>query len=110
MRILSGLLAYPLFLTSHNIERNFTFLPTGGEGEGGWEVDDDLDLPEDLTSSGGLLNSGSGQGEDGYFVPPPRGQPVTQGWSQRSQLAVDHVLAGSFESACRLLNDQVSIF
>ncbi|KAK4329590.1 hypothetical protein Pmani_000065 [Petrolisthes manimaculis] len=44
----------------------------GGEGEGGWEVEDDLDLPEDLTS-GDLMTSGSGQGEEDYFVPSPRG-------------------------------------
>ncbi|KAK4329261.1 hypothetical protein Pmani_000374 [Petrolisthes manimaculis] len=43
----------------------------GGEGEGGWEVEDDLDLPEDLIS-GDLMTSGSGQGEEDYFVPSPR--------------------------------------
>ncbi|KAK4310222.1 hypothetical protein Pmani_018190 [Petrolisthes manimaculis] len=77
----------------------------GGEGEGGWEVEDDLDLPEDLTS-GDLMTSGSGQGEEDYFVPSPRGQSVTQGWTQRSQLTIDHILVGSLETACRLLNDQ----
>ncbi|KAK4307159.1 hypothetical protein Pmani_021055 [Petrolisthes manimaculis] len=77
----------------------------GGEGEGGWEVEDDLDLPEDLTS-GDLMTSGSGQWEEDYFVPSPRGQSVTQGWTQRSQLTIDHILVDSFETACRLLNDQ----
>ncbi|KAK4305802.1 hypothetical protein Pmani_022325 [Petrolisthes manimaculis] len=77
----------------------------GGEGEGGWEVEDDLDLPEDLTS-GDLMTSGSGQGEEDYFVPSPGGQSVTQGWTQRSQLTIDHILVGSLETACRLLNDQ----
>ncbi|KAK4288630.1 hypothetical protein Pmani_038347 [Petrolisthes manimaculis] len=57
----------------------------GGEGEGGWEVKDDLDLPEDLTS-GDLMTSGSGQGEEDYFVPSPGGQSVTQGWTQSWQL------------------------
>lgn len=77
----------------------------GGEGEGGgWEVEDDLDLPADLE---GVSTAGAADGEDGYFVPPPRGHPPTQGWTQRSHLALDHVLAGAFESATRLLHDQV---
>lgn len=78
-----------------------------GEGEGGgWEVEDDLDLPADLE---GVSTAGAADGEDGYFVPPPRGHPPTQGWTQRSHLALDHVLAGAFESATRLLHDQVGV-
>jgi len=75
-----------------------------GEG-GGWEVDDDLELPPDLEV--GATDAVSG--EDGFFVPPPRGQPPTHTWSSKSQLPVDHILAGSFESACRLLHDQVGV-
>lgn len=43
----------------------------------------------------------------GYYVPPPRAPAPSQGWSQRSQLPIDHVIAGSFESAARLLHQQV---
>lgn len=75
-----------------------------GEG-GGWEVDDDLELPPDL--EGGVPTIVSG--EDGFFVPPPRGQPPTHSWTNKSQLPADHILAGSFESATRLLHDQVGI-
>ncbi|XP_066948012.1 coatomer subunit alpha isoform X1 [Macrobrachium rosenbergii] len=79
----------------------------GGDGEGGgWEVDDDLDLPPELE---GTSSAAAGSGEDGYYVPPPRGHPPTHGWTQRSQLAIDHVLAGAFESATRLLHDQVGV-
>merc|ERR1739838_327144 len=75
-----------------------------GEG-GGWEVDDDLELPPDL--DGGVASAVSG--EDGFYVPPPRGQPPTTAWTNKSQLPVDHILAGTFESACRLLHDQVGV-
>lgn len=34
---------------------------------------------------------------------------MPQAWTQNSKLAVDHVLSGSFESAMRLLHDQVGI-
>lgn len=79
----------------------------GGDGEGGgWEVDDDLELPPELE---GAVTVGGADGEDGYFVPPPRGHPPTHGWTQRSQLAIDHILAGAFESATRLLHDQVGV-
>ena len=47
--------------------------------------------------------------EAGYFVPPPRGAAPSQGWSQRSQLAIDHIIGGSFETAARLLHQQVII-
>ena len=45
----------------------------GEEGEGGWEVEDDLDLPEDLGDVGV-----SGSGEEGYFVPPTKGNAPSQ--------------------------------
>ena len=38
---------------------------------------------------------------------PVRGTAVTQNWTNNSPLAVDHILAGQVESACRLLHDQV---
>lgn len=90
-----------------NIDEGDVALEDGdGEG-GGWEVDDDLELPPELE---GTVSSAVGtDGEDGYFVPPPRGHPPTHGWTQRSQLAIDHVLAGAFESAARLLHDQVGV-
>lgn len=75
------------------------------ESGGGWDVDDDLELPPDLD----LPSTATDTGENGYFVPPPRGAPLSQGWSQRSQLAVDHIIGGSFESAARLLNQQIGV-
>jgi coatomer protein complex subunit alpha (xenin) len=65
--------------------------------------DEDLVLPPELESS---VVPGT---DDGYFVPPTKGTSQLQVWVNNSQLPVDHVLAGSFESAFRLLHEQVSI-
>ncbi|WAR05102.1 COPA-like protein, partial [Mya arenaria] len=76
----------------------------GTEG-GGWDVDDeDLELPADLD----LPATPTGGGE-GFFVPPTKGTSQAQVWCNNSQLPVDHVLAGSFETAMRLLHDQVGV-
>lgn len=46
---------------------------------------------------------GAGGGtEDGFFVPPTKGTSPTQMWCNNSQLPVDHILAGSFETAMRV--------
>ncbi|XP_023224658.1 coatomer subunit alpha-like [Centruroides sculpturatus] len=68
---------------------------------GGWEVEDDLELPAELEPVAAAA------GEDGYFVPPTHGVSPSQLWVNNSKLVVDHVLAGSFETAFRLLHDQV---
>ncbi|XP_077868363.1 coatomer subunit alpha-like isoform X2 [Saccoglossus kowalevskii] len=77
----------------------------GDEEGGGWDVgDDDLELPADLDI--GPVPTG---GDEGYYVPPTKGTSQSQVWCNNSQLAVDHILAGSFETATRLLYDQVGI-
>ena len=77
-----------------------------GDEEGGWEVgDEDLELPSDLS-----VAAHGGDDEDrGYYVPPTRGQPPMQGWASHSQLVIDHASAGSYESAFRLLHDQIGV-
>lgn len=45
---------------------------------------------------------GVGRAEDGFFVPPTKGISPTQMWCNNSQLPVDHILAGSFETAMRV--------
>uniref|UniRef100_A0A8C5GEB3 Coatomer subunit alpha n=1 Tax=Gouania willdenowi TaxID=441366 RepID=A0A8C5GEB3_GOUWI len=77
----------------------------GKEERGGWEVEEDLDLPPELDVPGGA----GGGAEDGFFVPPTKGMSPTQMWCNNSQLPVDHILAGSFETAMRLLHDQVGV-
>ena len=82
---------------------------SGGQPGGkGWDVDDDeLDIPSDLP----VIDSGAGAGDDsdGFFVAPTRGQALSHLWCTNSKLPVDHVLAGSFETAMRLLYDQVGV-
>ncbi|XP_014253737.1 coatomer subunit alpha [Cimex lectularius] len=71
------------------------------EGDG-WDVgEEDIVLPPDLEVTQGP--------EDGFFVAPTKGVSQTQIWVNNSQLAVDHVMAGSFDSAFRLLNEQVGV-
>lgn len=52
--------------------------------------------PQDLPAGAG------GSAEDGFFVPPTKGMSPTQMWCNNSQLPVDHILAGSFETAMRV--------
>ncbi|XP_050302068.1 coatomer subunit alpha [Anthonomus grandis grandis] len=72
-------------------------------GEAGWDVEDaDLDIPE-------LGPSAVAETTDPYIhLPSPGPSPKTM-WTKNSQLAADHILAGSFESAARLLHDQVGV-
>ncbi|KAK2585183.1 hypothetical protein KPH14_009895 [Odynerus spinipes] len=72
-----------------------------GEETAGWDVED-VDLPPELENSIPVS-------EDGYYSPPTRGVPPMQHWVNNSQLVVDHILAGSFETAFRLLNNQVGV-
>ena len=76
------------------------------EEGGGWEVDDDLELPPELE---GTIST-SGEGDENYYVPPPRGHPPSHNWTNKSHLPIDHILAGAFESAARLLHDQVIFY
>ncbi|XP_038045670.1 coatomer subunit alpha-like [Patiria miniata] len=79
----------------------------GDDEDGGWDVgDDDLELPADLEISGGPM---AGAGEDGYFLPPTKGTSQATVWCNNSSLPVDHILAGSFETATRLLHEQVGV-
>ncbi|XP_012517332.1 PREDICTED: coatomer subunit alpha isoform X1 [Propithecus coquereli] len=80
-------------------------LGKGQEEGGGWDVEEDLELPPELDIPSGA----AGGAEDGFFVPPTKGTSPTQIWCNNSQLPVDHILAGSFETAMRLLHDQVGV-
>ncbi|XP_044734927.1 coatomer subunit alpha [Chrysoperla carnea] len=80
---------------------------SGGDADDGpgWDVDDeDLELPEDVDRSSRLANP-----EDGnFFNPPVKGVSQATMWMQ-STLVADHILSGNFESAFRLLNQQVGV-
>lgn len=75
----------------------------GGDGPG-WDVEDeDLELPEELANKIADAKDGN------YFVAPTKGVAQSQIWINGSLLAVDHIRAGSFETAFKILNEQVGI-
>lgn len=77
----------------------------GGDGPG-WDVEDeDLELPEELVSKLAAADIR----ESGSYEAPTRGLSRTQVWANNTNLVADHLRAGSFETACRLLNDQVGV-
>lgn len=78
----------------------------GGDGPG-WDVgDDDLELPAELVAKMAAANITAATAG---FVEPSRGLSRNQVWANNSNLVADHLRAGSFESAFRLLNDQVGV-
>ncbi|KAI4367271.1 hypothetical protein MLD38_023028 [Melastoma candidum] len=75
-----------------------------GEEEGGWDLED-LELPPDVETP----RPSSVQARSSVFVAPTPGMPVSQIWIQKSNLAGEHVAAGNFDTAMRLLNRQLGI-
>ncbi|XP_065039199.1 coatomer subunit alpha-3 [Musa acuminata AAA Group] len=73
------------------------------EEEGGWDLED-LELPADVDTPKAAGNSRSS-----LFVAPTPGMPVSQIWIQKSSLAGEHVAAGNFDTAMRLLSRQLAI-
>ncbi|XP_073059477.1 coatomer subunit alpha-1-like [Primulina eburnea] len=71
--------------------------------EGGWGLED-LDLPPDADTPRTAPHTRSS-----VFVTPTPGMPVSQIWVQRSSLAAEHVAAGDFDTAMRLLSRQLGI-
>lgn len=77
----------------------------GGDEDGGWDVGDDLvEVPPEL--AGDNLEEETPEG--GYVVPGP-GLPPCAKWTANSNLPIDHILAGSFETAFKLLHDQIGV-
>ena len=59
----------------------------------------DLDLPPEM-----VAEAKAAPGQDTQFVAPTPGVTPNQRWLQRCALAPDHVAAGDFSAAMRLLN------
>eukprot|EP01062_Namystynia_karyoxenos_P031470 TRINITY_DN23359_c0_g1_i1.p2 TRINITY_DN23359_c0_g1~~TRINITY_DN23359_c0_g1_i1.p2 ORF type:complete len:1255 (+),score=571.61 TRINITY_DN23359_c0_g1_i1:138-3902(+) len=74
---------------------------SGDAGGGDWDLDIDIDV-----NAGEVLDA-MRRGKD--FVMPTEGKSVASQWVENSKLATDHIAAGSFESAMRLLRTQVGI-
>ncbi|KAH9626542.1 hypothetical protein KSS87_005522 [Heliosperma pusillum] len=73
------------------------------DGEGGWDLED-LDLPPEVETPKMANN-----GRSSVFIAPTPGMPVSQIWTHKSSLAAEHVAAGNFDAAMRLLNRQLGI-
>lgn len=72
---------------------------------GGWDVgDEDLVVPEELAQR---IKTSTNNG--GYYAAPNKGLAAPQNWVNNSPLVLDHIKAGSFESAFRLLNEQIGV-
>ncbi|XP_065347768.1 coatomer subunit alpha [Cloeon dipterum] len=75
----------------------------GSDGDGGWDLGgDDLELPPEEPSA-------HAAGEADYFSPPTKGMAPTMAWVNSSPLVVDHVVAGSFATAFKLLQAQLGV-
>eukprot|EP01025_Chloroclados_australasicus_P052828 TRINITY_DN6173_c0_g1_i3.p1 TRINITY_DN6173_c0_g1~~TRINITY_DN6173_c0_g1_i3.p1 ORF type:complete len:868 (+),score=125.06 TRINITY_DN6173_c0_g1_i3:140-2605(+) len=76
-------------------------LEDGGDEDGGWEMED-LDLPPDVLKAAHV-------GEVAVFAAPTQGRSYQQLWLANCQLAAEHVAAGAFDSAMRMLNRQIGV-
>ncbi|CAL8462821.1 g2355 [Coccomyxa elongata] len=74
----------------------------GEDDEGGWEMED-LELPPEVMQPVAVA------ADSAAFAAPTPGVPPSQRWLQKGNLAADHVAAGAFDSAMRLLNRQLGI-
>eukprot|EP01097_Dermamoeba_algensis_P008007 TRINITY_DN5184_c0_g2_i1.p1 TRINITY_DN5184_c0_g2~~TRINITY_DN5184_c0_g2_i1.p1 ORF type:complete len:749 (+),score=225.86 TRINITY_DN5184_c0_g2_i1:1466-3712(+) len=94
--------------------------PAGAAGEGGEWEEGDLNLKLDKEGEGngwegmdaleGLDSAPAApKTSDGYYVPPTPGTNIGQIWTRNSRLAVDHVAAGSFESAMQIFHQQIGV-
>lgn len=73
------------------------------EGDGGWDVEDaDLEIPD-------LGPVAAVETTDSYVHLPAPGHSLPSQWVKNSPLVIDHILAGSFDSACLLLNKQLGV-
>ncbi|KAL3074516.1 hypothetical protein niasHS_015346 [Heterodera schachtii] len=80
----------------------------GGDEEGGWDVDEDIAQAVEQMRLPGAADDEEAEGE-GAFTVPQRGHPPPFHWSSTSRLVADHVAAGAFDSAARLLEQQLGI-
>eukprot|EP00741_Cyanophora_paradoxa_P009442 tig00000144_g9146.t1 len=80
----------------------------GDSGGGGWDMEEDLVIPDVPAGPSGSGAKAGGAGKE-YYVPPTAGVSASQYWQQHSQLAAEHCAAGSFESAMQLLHSQLGV-
>ena len=79
----------------------------GGDEDGGWKIDDDLDLPDMELPSGMGGTAGGAGGATAYFVAPTEGAPLTKTWTTSTH-PVDHFAAGDFLGGMQVLDRTVA--
>jgi coatomer protein complex subunit alpha (xenin) len=84
-------------------DENDDYVRVQSDEVSGWDVNEDLDIGDALPSS--QYESST----EAYFTAPTKGVSRPHIWLNNSKLAVDHILSGSFETAMRLLHEQVGI-
>jgi len=94
-----------LTLTSLLSLSSFHSVLAAGDVGGDWELEDD-DLKLDLEQANDIIGD---EAAESYFVPPTQGTGPTELWQRNSRLPVDHVLAGAFDSAMRILNEELGV-
>ncbi|KAJ2706872.1 hypothetical protein H4R19_004962, partial [Coemansia spiralis] len=70
--------------------------------EGGWGIEDDGELDAEIAAEATAAAAAES-------VAPQPGPNELGAWARNSPLAVDHIAAGNFEQAMRLLRDQVGV-
>lgn len=86
-------------------------LPDEGDDEG-WQdeyVLEDLSDDEDLEDGEEVAGDDGSKDKKSQFIAPNVGQSITSKWIQHSDLALHHVLAGSYKTACSFLQSQVGV-
>ncbi|KAL3318080.1 hypothetical protein Ciccas_003252 [Cichlidogyrus casuarinus] len=94
-------------LTSPNKDDGSEFNDAVDETEEGWDAEGDLELPPEVDVAISA-SSGDAKKTTEYVAPLP-GRPISNTWSEQSNLAGDQVTAGNFALAMRLLHDQVGV-
>jgi coatomer protein complex subunit alpha (xenin) len=74
----------------------------GRDGNDGVLCVQDLELPPEVMQPVAVA------AESAAFATPAPGVPPSQRWLQKGNLAADHLAAGAFDSAMRLLNRSAS--
>ena len=83
----------------------------GGDWAGD-DGDDDLFGDDDDAFGGDLDDEDNGDSSvdaNGMYVAPNPGKKISNNWVDSSNLAGDHVAAGSFTTAMKLLNRQIGV-
>lgn len=77
--------------------------------EGGWDIDQDLDLPPEVLATVEDKPGTSATGVNSVFVEPVPGRSAASYWTENSNFVVDQVCAGNWTQAMSLLNQQVGV-